>query len=314
MTRNATPRVAVIGAGETGRGWAALTAAAGWSVALFDAATAVVEEARAAVAERVARMERVGLAGNEPARAGLAAFRTSGSLLQAVTDADWVIEAGPAELGTRQRILEQVEQVARMAAVLTSSTPLHHASDLCARLRRPERLLVVDPHPPVELMPVVEVVPGPLTDSAALAEVREWLRRLGRAPVVLNREIAGNVGGRIAAAAWRECLHLVLEGVVTVEDLDLAIAGGPALAWATGGPFLGMHASAGHHELNLHLGSLIGTYAAWWRTLDSREGLDAEEQHRVARAVDRAYAARAPALRLAHQQRLADLLNALPRA
>jgi len=314
MTRTATPRVAVIGAGATGRGWAALAAASGWGVALFDAATAVVEEARAEVAERVARLEQLGLAGSEPARAGLAEFRASRSLLQAVSDADWVIEAGPPERGARQRILEQVEQVSRMAAVVTSSTPLHHASDLCARLRRPERLLVVNPHPPVEVIPVVEVVPGPRSDPAAVEQVRDWLRRLGRTPVVLNREVAGNLGGRIAAAVWRECIHLVLEGVVSVEDLDRAVAGGPALAWAAGGPFMGVPSSADRHEMNLHLGRLIGTYASWWRSLDDRGGVDVEEQHRLVRAVDRAYADRGPALRAAHQQRLVDLLNAIPRA
>ena len=70
--------------------------------------------------------------------------------------------------------------VARMAAIVTCSAAGLSPTDLCARLRRPSRLMVAYALDPVEQIPAVEVVPGPLTDPACLDAVRNWLRRLGR--------------------------------------------------------------------------------------------------------------------------------------
>jgi len=308
-----TPRVAVIGAGTIGRGWATLVVAHGWEVAIFDATTSIAEDARAEVTERVRQLHRVGLANETDAHLGITAFRTGRSLLQTVTDADWIIEACPDDLALRQRSLEQVEQVCRMAAVLTSSSQKYHASDLCARLRRPERLLCVNPLPPVEYMPVVEVVPSPLTAPSCTDQVRLWLGRLGRIPVVLHREVPGNLGGRLVAAVWRECIHLVLEGVVSVEDLDRAVAAGPAVAWTAAGPHLGQYLAAGRRDLNVHLSDLLGTHEQWWKDLSNRDHLDADEQHRLVRALERAYSARLPVLRGERERRLMLLLHALTR-
>ena len=86
--------------------------------------------------------------------------RLGRSLLNSVTDADWIIDASISDLLHRQRLLEQVEGVARMAAVVTCSAPGLSPTELCARLRRPGRLLVARGFDPVEHIPAVEVVPG----------------------------------------------------------------------------------------------------------------------------------------------------------
>lgn len=306
MTDVTTPRVAVIGAGPAGRGWATVAVAQGWAVTLFDPTTATAEDARAEVTERVRRMVRIGAALEADARSGLERFQTGRSLLQAVQDADWIIEAGSDDLQPRQRSLEQVEQVGRLAAVITSSSSRHHASELCARLRRPERLLCVVAPAPMEFLPLVEVVPGPLTDPGCVEAVRFWLRRLGRVPIVLHREVPGNVGGRIAAAVWRECAELVLEGVVSVEDLDRAFTANLALAWSAAGPLLESCLHTGSRDLHLHLGELVGAYESWWASLSRRERLDADAQHLLVRALERSYQAQLPTLRVERDQRLAS--------
>lgn len=311
MTSTATPRVAVIGAGPIGRGWASLLVSRGWSVGLFDPVTAVAESARLEVSDRVGALVQAGLADAGAARAGLATFRSGRSLLQVITDADWVIEAGPDDLPQRQRTLEQIEQVCRLAAILTSSSLRFHASALCARLRRPERLLCVNPHPPVEYMPVIEVVPGPRTDPGCTADIELWLRRLGRWPVVLKKEVPGNVSGRIAAAVWREALQLVLEGVISVEDLDRAVAAGPALALTAAGPGLGLALAARDEDLTTRLSTLLLSYQEWWAQSQERTTVDGEELHRLVKALSRAYEAQLPTQAIEHRRRLAALVKAL---
>jgi len=210
------PIVAILGAGEIGCGWAALAASRGWHVAIYDTDTNALQQAQENIADRAQTLVSMGHADHITAQEGISELRLGRSLLQAVTDADWIIEATPEDLVSKQRVLEQVEQVCRLKAVLASSTTGLMPSDLCGRLRRPDRMLVMHPLSPVELLPAIEIVPSPLTDSACVEDVRFWLTALGRVPVVLKKEIAGSVVGRISAAVWRECIHLVLEGVVDV--------------------------------------------------------------------------------------------------
>ena len=305
------PKVAVIGAGETGCGWAALATSRGWIVAIYDIDASTLQRAQESITDRAQTLVSMGHADQGAAQIGMAELRLGRSLLQAVTDADWIIEATPEDLAAKQRTLEQVEQVCRLKAVLTSSTSSLMPSDLCGRLRRPDRMLVAHPLSPVELLPAVELVPSPLTDSACVEDVRFWLTALGRVPIVLKKEIAGSVLGRISAAVWRECIHLVLEGVADVVDVDTAVEMGPCLGWAAAGPHLTSQLSTGNRGSSVFLASLLSHYEGWWENLATWHHLSAEDQLRLVRAIEKAYGPQLPQLRAARDLRLARLLNAL---
>src|SRR5207249_11302399 len=94
-------------------------------------------------------------------------------------------------------------------------------------------------------IPLVELVPGARTSPQAITRAHDYLRALGRMPIVLKKPVPGYVVGRIAAAVWRECIDLVLTGVIAVDDLDRAVSLGPALGWAAAGPHLPYHLPAG---------------------------------------------------------------------
>lgn len=308
MSAASAPRVAVIGAGDIGRGWAALTASAGWPVALYDAETGPLEHGMREVRSRVESLVALRRSDRASAAEGLRELRQSRSLLTAVQDADWIIEAASEDLAVKQRLLEQIEQVSRRAAVITSSAGTLHASQLCARLRRADRLLVARPLTPVELLPIVELMPGPHTDPDCVEDVRWWLTRLGRAPIVLRREIVGHVVSRLVAAVWRESIQLVLDGVIDVRDLDRAISLGPALGWAAGGPAINARLAAEDEGMSRFVDSLARRYESCWASLASWDRLDPEERSRFARTVERAYPD-LDGLRARRDRRMAGLLR-----
>ncbi|HEU5358557.1 MAG TPA: 3-hydroxyacyl-CoA dehydrogenase family protein [Gemmatimonadales bacterium] len=311
MNDRNVPRLAVIGTGEVGRGWAALAVAHGWTVSIFDTDSASLHDAHDDIAGRVDRMAIAERADQHAADRGLAELSAGRSLLQAVAEADWIIEATPDDLGSKQRLLEQVEQVARLKAVLTSSSSLLHASELCGRLRRPERLLVAHPMVPVEMLPVVEVVPGPRTDSVCTDDVCFWLRQLGRVPVLVRKEVPGHVLGRIQAAVWREVAQLVLDGVVDVRDLDAALGLGPAVAWAAAGPALTHCLGARNRSISISLAAMLTGLESWWPTLARWEQLGSDDRQRLVRALEKAYGARLPELRQERDDRLFRVLDAV---
>src|SRR5258707_9119485 len=119
----ALPRkVAVIGAGSIGGGWAALCASAGWPVTLFDINARAIEDAVVDVPRRARALIGLERATAGIVERGLLEFQQAKSLLQAGRDADWVIEAIHEDLTAKQRLLDSIEQVADPEANVTSSS------------------------------------------------------------------------------------------------------------------------------------------------------------------------------------------------
>jgi len=301
------PRVAVLGMTESGRGWATLISAVGWPVTIYDPDAALLHEAEEAIATRKRHSQGANIPGirderDESAPDGL---RLGRSLLDAVTNADWIIDATSGDLLHRQRLLEQVERAARLAAIVTCSAPSLSTTDLCARLRRPARVVVAHALDPVEHVLAVEIVPGTLTDPAVLDELRNWLRLLGRVPVVLRKEVPGNATGRIAVAVWRECIRLVLDGVLEVRDVDVLISSGLAARWAAAGPFQTAYLEAGERQ-TAQLSALLRALETRWEGDTSFHILPADHQHLI-RLIERAYDGEGDVLKGARDERLAEL-------
>ena len=309
MSNGGTPKVAVIGLGEVGRGWATLLVASGWSTSIFDTDAFTLTKGQDEVLRRVDALVASGRAQRASADLGLGELRTGRSLLQAVGEADWIIESLPEDLALKQKTLEQIEQVARARAVLTSSTAGLFASQLCGRLRRPERLLVANPMVPVELMPLVEVVPGPRTDTEAVDLVRHWIRSLERVPIMLQKEISGHVVGRLNAALWREAIQLVLDGVVDVQTLDAAVQLGPGLAWSASGPHLMRAIGSGNGSIAQHVAGRLMGFEERWRQIAKWESLTPEDAQKISKGIEKAYQGRGDDLRAGRDARLIELLR-----
>src|SRR5256884_2724462 len=155
---------------------------------------------------------------------GLLEFTQARSLLQAVQDADWVIEAIPEDAIAKQKLFGSIEQVTGPDTLLTSSSSGLPPAEIFARCRRQDRCLVAHPLNPPELIPLVEVVPAARTSTAAVVRAQEYLRALGRMTMPLQKAIPGCVPGRITAAVWRGGIALVLGGGIRGELLPRAVS------------------------------------------------------------------------------------------
>ena len=127
-------------------------------------------------------------------------------------------------------------------------------------MKNPARIMVGHPFNPPHIMPLVEIVPGQATAQEAVQEAVAFYRALGKAPVVLHREIDGFVGNRLQAAVLRESIYLVQQGVVSVEELDSLVTNSLGLRWAAVGPFKGIHLGGGPGGIThflTHLGPMF---------------------------------------------------------
>ena len=306
--------VAIIGVGDIGRGWAALCVAAGWPVWIFDHEAQAMQNASEEISARARRLVTLDRALYQDVEEGLRTMRIGRSLLQACSDAQWIIEAVAEEQNVKQRLFETLESIAPGARVVTSSTSSMLPKDIAARCRRPDRVVVAHPLNPPELIPLVEVTPGSQTDGALVEVLKGWLRALNRIPVIIRKPVPGNVAGRMAAAVWREAIDLVLNGVIDVDDLDRAVSVGPALSWAAAGPHLGYHLAAGQRNLGAFLQQRLGAFESLWSSLPTWSRLEPEQQRHLIGAIERAYQGQIDQIRVARDRRLAGILRGLEQA
>ena len=304
-------KVAVLGGGDIGCGWAALCVSAGWPVTLFDADSAHADRALEEVPRRARALVEFERATPGIVERGVQEFTCDSTLGAAVTGADWVIEAIPEDLALKQNLFAKVEASASPTALLTTSTSGLLPTEVFARCRRHDRCLAAHPLNPPELIPLVELVPSDFTRPESMRRAEGYLRALGRYPITLKRAVPGFVVGRIAAAVWRECIDLVLKGVVEVDQLDRAVSLGPALGWAAGGPHLTYHLGAGSGGLQMFLQGLMTAFESWWGTLAHWDRLEPEQRRALIGEINRAYAGKIGMLREARDRRLAAIVKAL---
>jgi len=308
------PKVAIVGAGAIGRGWASLCVAHAWPAVLIDTDARTMDRALAEVARRARALVALGRADADLVEEGLRGVQPGRSLLHACSAADWIIESVPEDLALKHRLFENLGQVAPHAAVISSSSSGLPITDVAARCREPGRCITAHPLNPPELIPLVEVVPGKFTAPGTVDTMRTWLRGLGRIPIVLKREVPGNVVGRIAAAVWRECIDLVLTGVVDVDDIDRAVSLGPGLGWAAAGPHLTYHLGAGEGGVGVFLQQLLQSFEGWWESLAQWDRLEPEQVRALTALIEKSYGQRLDALGEARDRRLAAILQALEQA
>lgn len=307
-------KVAVIGAGDIGVGWAALCASAGWPVAIYDANASKLARVTEEVARRTNALVALERAPEGVVDRGLHDLIMATSLADAVKDADWVIEAIHEDVLAKQKLIQAIDQAAGADALISSSSSGLQPTEIFGRVRRLDRCLVTHPLNPPELIPLVEVVPEGRTSQATIERAVDYLRTLGRHPIVLKKAIPGYVVGRVAAAVWRECIDLVLRGVISVDDLDRAVSLGPAIGWAAAGPHLTYHLAAGEGGIRIFTQQLLASFESWWQQLAHWAQLDPEQQRALIGSIEKAYKGKVEFLREARDRRLSAILKALEQA
>ncbi len=227
----------VIGSGMMGSGIGAMAALAGHPVTLAD-----VDEARAlagrARAEGCIRLrEENGLATAAEADAAIKNLGVCTDTERALDNAFIVIEAIVENLEAKQKLFKQLDGLLPAEVPICSNTSglrITEISALCSA--HPERTVTTHFWLPAHLVPLVEVVVGDRTDEAVAVRVRDELRRWKKSPVLVRRDLPGQLANRVFQAIIREAVDIVSSGLATAEDVDTAIAAGMAMRFPVWGP------------------------------------------------------------------------------
>jgi 3-hydroxybutyryl-CoA dehydrogenase len=73
---------------------------------------------------------------------------------------------------------------------------------------------------PPHLIPLVEIVRGQKTSEEAAKVTAELMVIIGKAPVLVQKDVPGFIGNRLQFALLREALYLVEQGIASMQDVD----------------------------------------------------------------------------------------------
>lgn len=230
------PVIALVGAGSIGIGWAIVFARAGHPVRLADVSAEALARVPLAVGQRLDALAEAGLLDEAPA-AVAARVSTASSLAEAVDGAVLVLEQVLEKPELKRAVFAQLDRLVAPEVLLASSSSSIPASVFTGDLPGRARCFIAHPGNPPFLIPVVELVPAPWTDPAALHRARELFEGCGQLPVLLGRELRGFVYNRLQGAMLREAYCLLRDGVISVADLDRIVTHGLGMRYSVIGPF-----------------------------------------------------------------------------
>ncbi|MFE6226392.1 MULTISPECIES: 3-hydroxyacyl-CoA dehydrogenase family protein [unclassified Streptomyces] len=214
-------KLAVIGAGLMGSGIAQVSAQAGWDVVLRDVTDAALTRGTDGIRASYDKFVAKGRLTAEDAAAALGRI-TATTDLDAVADADVVVEAVFENLDVKHEIFRSLDKIVKDGAVLASNTSAIPITKIAAVTGRPEAVVGVHFFSPVPMMQLVELVRGHKTSDATLAAARAFAESVGKTCIVVNRDVAGFVTTRLISALVVEAAKLYESGVATAEDIDTA--------------------------------------------------------------------------------------------
>jgi 3-hydroxybutyryl-CoA dehydrogenase len=179
----------------------------------------------------------MGVITTQQADAVPAKIHTTTVLKDAVEDVDLVIESVYEDLELKKRVFRELDKLCPQRTILVSGTSTLPLSELQSATNRPDRVLLANYSNPPYLVPLVEMMRNERTSDETVTTVYDLLTKIGKRPVVIQREVPGFVANRLQGALLREALWLVQRGFVTPRDVDTIIKAGIGRRWSVAGPF-----------------------------------------------------------------------------
>lgn len=218
-------RVAVVGTGMMGPGIAATFALGGFETILVSRTPENAANGLATARALADKLLANGLAEKDQVEQAKERLSQSTDLESTARCTQLVVESIKEDLQVKRELFTILDRAAP-DTILCSNTSGLSITQVAANCRKPERVLTTHFWMPPYLIPLVEVIAGQHTDFGIARQVMGVLETCGKVPVLVRKDVPGQLGNRIQYAMVRECLHIVAEGIATAEDVDLAIKKG----------------------------------------------------------------------------------------
>ncbi|KEY18458.1 3-hydroxyacyl-CoA dehydrogenase NAD-binding domain-containing protein [Kaistella antarctica] len=213
--------VGIIGSGTMGIGIAQVAATSGCEVFLYDQNSAQTEKSLASlkkILNRLVEKEKISSQKSEDIFNKIKPCTE----LQDFKDCDLVIEAIIENKEIKTKVFQQLENIVSDECIISSNTSSISITSLSSELKNPKRFIGIHFFNPAPLMPLVEVIPGLLTEKTLAFEITALMESWGKVPVIA-KDVPGFIVNRIARPFYGEALRIAEENIATPEQIDDAM-------------------------------------------------------------------------------------------
>jgi 3-hydroxybutyryl-CoA dehydrogenase len=218
LNLDAVRTVAVVGAGTMGNGIAHVFARCGYRVILRDVEQSFLDRALETISKNLDREIKKGKVA-EAEKPSILSRIDAATKMEAISGADFVIEAVPEQLELKRTVLGKVDRVLRPDAILATNTSSISVTALAAATQRPDRFIGMHFMNPVPVMPLVEVIRALQTSNTTFETTMKLCEKLEKKPVAVA-DSPGFVSNRVLMPLINEAAFCVMEGVAAPEAVD----------------------------------------------------------------------------------------------
>ena len=213
--------IAVVGAGQMGRGIAQVAAMAGYTVLVYD----VSEEGLKKGIDFIQAQLKKGV---EKSKWDESFVTKTMGLIRGVTkieelkDADLIIEAATENKKIKFEIFKNLDAVAKPSALLATNTSSISITEIAAVTKRASKVAGMHFMNPVPVMKLVEGIRGLETSDETFDTIQAVSEKMGKVFVRAN-DVPGFAVNRILMPMINEAVYALYEGVASVKDIDQAM-------------------------------------------------------------------------------------------
>ncbi|MDC0056163.1 3-hydroxyacyl-CoA dehydrogenase family protein [Deltaproteobacteria bacterium] len=214
--------VAVIGAGTMGAGIAQICAQAGWKTNLFDAFPEGLERGMKAIDAFWDKGIARGKTTQEQKVKWASNLYSYSDMVEAVKEADMVIEAVPENLQLKARIFHVLGIETKEDCILGTNTSSLCIADIAAASGRPEKVIGMHFFNPVPIMELLELIKHDLCSEETVAAAKAAGEAMNKTTILVN-DVPGFATSRLGVVLGNEAIRMLADGVASAKDIDTAM-------------------------------------------------------------------------------------------
>jgi 3-hydroxybutyryl-CoA dehydrogenase len=216
-------KIAVIGGGTMGHGCSQVFAAAGYEVSLQSRKETTLAKAMEAMRADLTFLAERGVGDPKDVDAIVARVKTTQSMEEAVAGADFVLECVYEDMALKQELFKKIDQWVGPETVLATNTSVMSITEIASTSAGRHRIVGTHWWNPPYLIPLVEVVRTEDTAEWVIDLTMGLMRKIGKHPVFVKKDVPGFVANRLQHALWREAISIVERGIADAATVDESI-------------------------------------------------------------------------------------------
>ncbi|QGA68197.1 3-hydroxyacyl-CoA dehydrogenase [Sulfolobus sp. E11-6] len=211
--------VLVIGSGTMGHGIAEVSAIAGYNVYLSDISKDILDNAMQKIKWSLEKLYEKGNL-KESVENVLGRIKTIIGLPNELREIDISIEAIPEKLDLKRQLFSKLEELLPNSAILATNTSSLPITEIAMAVKKQERVIGTHFFNPPVLMQLVEIIRGSKTSDETVKQTYEFIKSLGKRPIIVNKDVPGFVVNRILLRIITTACMLIENGVCDYTTVD----------------------------------------------------------------------------------------------